>query len=78
MHGRIKSFQCCPSLCSAISDRLHTFSKLSFQRNSTPRRMVLTFTARKNPNPSNEDYGLELVAKSLLELVAEVYIFVSL
>ncbi|MBA0749755.1 hypothetical protein Gogos_003649 [Gossypium gossypioides] len=34
-------------------------------------RMVLTFTARKNPNPSNEDYGLELVAESLLELVAE-------
>ncbi|XP_039037317.1 S-adenosyl-L-methionine:benzoic acid/salicylic acid carboxyl methyltransferase 3-like [Hibiscus syriacus] len=34
-------------------------------------RMVLTFTARKNPNPSNEDYGLELVAISLLDLVAQ-------
>ncbi|KAK8557983.1 hypothetical protein V6N13_050333 [Hibiscus sabdariffa] len=33
--------------------------------------MVLTFTARKNPNPSNEDYGLELVAMSLLDLVAQ-------
>ncbi|KAK8557988.1 hypothetical protein V6N13_050338 [Hibiscus sabdariffa] len=34
-------------------------------------RMVLTFMARKNPNPSNEDYGLELVAMSLLDLVAQ-------
>ncbi|KAK8985945.1 hypothetical protein V6N11_037664 [Hibiscus sabdariffa] len=34
-------------------------------------RMVLTFLARKNPNPSNEDYGLELVAMSLLDLVAQ-------
>ncbi|KAK9019881.1 hypothetical protein V6N11_054388 [Hibiscus sabdariffa] len=34
-------------------------------------RMVLTFTARKNPNPSNEDHGLELVAMSLLDLVAQ-------
>ncbi|GMI70206.1 hypothetical protein like AT5G38020 [Hibiscus trionum] len=33
--------------------------------------MVLTFTARKNPNPSNEDYGLEIVAISLLDLVAQ-------
>ncbi|KAK8998931.1 hypothetical protein V6N11_070110 [Hibiscus sabdariffa] len=34
-------------------------------------RMVLTFTARKNPNPSNDDHGLELVAMSLLDLVAQ-------
>ncbi|KAK8661909.1 hypothetical protein V6N13_091497 [Hibiscus sabdariffa] len=33
-------------------------------------RMVLTFMARKNQNPSNEDYAGELVAQSLLDLVA--------
>ncbi|MBA0813464.1 hypothetical protein Gohar_027311, partial [Gossypium harknessii] len=30
--------------------------------------MVLTFLARKNPNPSDQDYGWELLAKSLLDL----------
>ncbi|KAE8734649.1 hypothetical protein F3Y22_tig00000738pilonHSYRG00152 [Hibiscus syriacus] len=34
-------------------------------------RMVLTFMARKNADPSNEDYGWELVAKSLVDLVAQ-------
>ncbi|GMI80270.1 hypothetical protein like AT5G66430 [Hibiscus trionum] len=34
-------------------------------------RMVLTFMARKNQNPSDEDYGWELLAKSLLDLVAQ-------
>ncbi|MBA0629285.1 hypothetical protein Godav_023866 [Gossypium davidsonii] len=32
--------------------------------------MVLTFLARKNLNPSDQDYGWELLAKSLLNLVA--------
>ncbi|KAE8733158.1 hypothetical protein F3Y22_tig00001478pilonHSYRG00205 [Hibiscus syriacus] len=35
-------------------------------------RMVLTFMARKNADPSKEDYGWEFVAKSLLDLVAQV------
>ncbi|XVF57284.1 hypothetical protein PTKIN_Ptkin06aG0192700 [Pterospermum kingtungense] len=34
-------------------------------------RMVLSFMARKNPNPSNEDYIWELLAKSLLDLVEQ-------
>ncbi|KAE8690330.1 hypothetical protein F3Y22_tig00110895pilonHSYRG00073 [Hibiscus syriacus] len=34
-------------------------------------RMVLTFMARKNTDPSDEDYGWELVAKSLVDLVAQ-------
>ncbi|KAL4291599.1 hypothetical protein GQ457_14G017980 [Hibiscus cannabinus] len=34
-------------------------------------RMVLNFIARKYPNPFKEDYGLELVAMSLLDLVAQ-------
>ncbi|KAE8683486.1 hypothetical protein F3Y22_tig00111207pilonHSYRG00115 [Hibiscus syriacus] len=34
-------------------------------------RMVLIFMAKKNVDPSNEDYGWELVAKSLLDLVAQ-------
>ncbi|XWS65588.1 hypothetical protein CRYUN_Cryun05aG0126800 [Craigia yunnanensis] len=38
-------------------------------------RMVLSFMARNNPNPSNEDYGWELIAKSLLDLVSEVIFF---
>ena len=38
-------------------------------------RMVLTCIGRKNPNPSNQDYGWELVAKSLLDLVEEVIFF---
>ncbi|MBA0683430.1 hypothetical protein Goari_025090 [Gossypium aridum] len=34
--------------------------------------MVLTFVVRRNPNPSHEHYCLELLAKSLLDLVAHV------
>ncbi|KAE8733160.1 hypothetical protein F3Y22_tig00001478pilonHSYRG00219 [Hibiscus syriacus] len=34
-------------------------------------RMVLTFMARKNADPSNKDYGWEFVVKSLLDLVAQ-------
>ncbi|KAK8661908.1 hypothetical protein V6N13_091496 [Hibiscus sabdariffa] len=34
-------------------------------------RMVLAFMARKNADPSNEYYGWELVAKSLVDLVAQ-------
>ncbi|KAK8276589.1 hypothetical protein V6Z11_D10G210100 [Gossypium hirsutum] len=33
--------------------------------------MVLTCIGRKNPNPSKEDYGWELLSKSLLDLVTE-------
>ncbi|PPS04361.1 hypothetical protein GOBAR_AA16309 [Gossypium barbadense] len=33
--------------------------------------MVLTCIGRKNPNPSKEDYGWELISKSLLDLFAE-------
>ncbi|KAA3481254.1 salicylate/benzoate carboxyl methyltransferase-like [Gossypium australe] len=34
-------------------------------------QMVLTLIARKNPNPYDEGYRLELLAKSLLDLVAQ-------
>ncbi|XP_039002842.1 S-adenosyl-L-methionine:benzoic acid/salicylic acid carboxyl methyltransferase 3-like [Hibiscus syriacus] len=34
-------------------------------------RMVLSFAARTNPNPTDENYGLELVAISLLDLIAQ-------
>ncbi|GMI70209.1 hypothetical protein like AT5G66430 [Hibiscus trionum] len=34
-------------------------------------RMVLSFMGRQNPSPSEEDYGMELLAKSLLDLVAQ-------
>ncbi|MFQ6646436.1 hypothetical protein Gotur_019802 [Gossypium turneri] len=34
-------------------------------------RMVLTLIARKNPNPYDEGYRLELLAKPLLDLVAQ-------
>ncbi|KAL4387591.1 hypothetical protein GQ457_09G025230 [Hibiscus cannabinus] len=34
-------------------------------------RMVLTFMARETPSPSNDDYILDLVAKSLLDLVSQ-------
>ncbi|TYG52569.1 hypothetical protein ES288_D09G038800v1 [Gossypium darwinii] len=33
--------------------------------------MVLTFVVRRNPNPSHEHHCLELLAKSLLDLVAQ-------
>ncbi|KAB2010033.1 hypothetical protein ES319_D10G208300v1 [Gossypium barbadense] len=33
--------------------------------------MVLTCVGRKNPNPSKEDYGWDLLSKSLLDLVVE-------
>ncbi|KAK9019884.1 hypothetical protein V6N11_054391 [Hibiscus sabdariffa] len=35
-------------------------------------RMVLAFMARKSADPSNEDYGWELFAKSLVDLVTEM------
>lgn len=39
--------------------------------------MVLTLIARKNPNPYDEGYRLELLAKSLLDLDAQViYIYI--
>ncbi|KAE8670606.1 hypothetical protein F3Y22_tig00112114pilonHSYRG00012 [Hibiscus syriacus] len=71
MHGKIKSSQCCQSLCTAISERLTNFLSMRSKYIIPQGRMVLTFTARKTPNPSNEDYGLELVAISLLDLVAQ-------
>ncbi|KAG8480790.1 hypothetical protein CXB51_025515 [Gossypium anomalum] len=37
-------------------------------------RMVLTLIAGKNPNPCDEGYRLELLAKSLLDLVAQLKI----
>ncbi|KAE8726881.1 hypothetical protein F3Y22_tig00005974pilonHSYRG00353 [Hibiscus syriacus] len=66
-----KSSQCFPSICRPISERLHKFSKLALQRNYIPRPYGANLYGWKNVDPSNEDYGWELVAKSLLDLVAQ-------
>ncbi|KAK8276594.1 hypothetical protein V6Z11_D10G210500 [Gossypium hirsutum] len=66
-----------PSPPNVIKAYANQFQKdltsfLSMHSNETipQSHMVLTFLARKNPNPSDQDYGWELLAKSLLNLVA--------
>ncbi|KAK8998915.1 hypothetical protein V6N11_070098 [Hibiscus sabdariffa] len=64
-----------PNVFKAYADQFQKdFTKfLSFRsKEMIPQgRMVLAFLARKSADPSNEDYGWELFAKSLVDLVAE-------
>ncbi|KAE8726879.1 hypothetical protein F3Y22_tig00005974pilonHSYRG00342 [Hibiscus syriacus] len=64
-----------PNVFQAYADQFQkdftNFLSLRSKEIISQGRMVLTFMARKNVDPSNEDYGWELVAKSLLDLVAQ-------
>ncbi|KAG4180677.1 hypothetical protein ERO13_A10G179000v2 [Gossypium hirsutum] len=64
-----------PNVFKAYADQFQkdftNFLSLRSKETIPQGRMVLTFLARKNQNTSTEDYGLELLTKSLLDLVDE-------
>ncbi|KAB2010027.1 hypothetical protein ES319_D10G207800v1 [Gossypium barbadense] len=64
-----------PSVFKAYADQFQkdftNFLSLRSEEIMPQGCMVLTCTGRKNPNPSKEDYGWDLLSKSLLDLVVE-------
>ncbi|MBA0780473.1 hypothetical protein Gotri_004567 [Gossypium trilobum] len=69
-----------PNVIKAYADQfqkdLTSFLSMHSNEIIPQSHMVLTFLARKNPNPSDQDYGWELLAKSLLNLVAQAICFI--
>ncbi|MFQ6646430.1 hypothetical protein Gotur_020027 [Gossypium turneri] len=64
-----------PSVFKAYADQFQkdftNFLSLRSEEIMPQGCMVLTCIGRKNPNPSKEDYGWDLLSKSLLDLVVE-------